>query len=390
MWFRSRRQHRHNQQRCVALLLSEGALLFVAGAFLAPLTGNLAVATNMVPVTVINPARDKFGTPRTNNLEDVTISTVGAPLGALRIDGIDDLGPFTSNSPTGGTAVKVAGAAIPPGSSGTFIVDFNLKPARAGLGSFTVEGSFKAPPRQPVQTSMNFGYSDMIFSAAIFGGEAGVDFAGVSIPANQIGYFYELQWTGSGSGPQAFTVNIGTVPPTASGILNNTWVAANLLPTVTCQTDGLGNVVACNATLEQGMVPENLSGSPGSVPASWVFTGDSMVAQFSTPLATGDESAVLWFTDVLEPSLGGPLGLAAENAQLIGPTGDVLFAASAKAPAVPEPSTLFLVSSALAACIIFARRLRAVPTLGCRVRAASWRALQVVGATKDHTVVDLN
>src|SRR5438034_6388775 len=98
----------------------------------------------------------------------------------------------------------------------------------------------------------------MIFSAAIFGGEAGVDF-GVLIPANQFGYFYELQWTGSGPGPQAFALNIGTVLPTGSGILNNTWVAANLLPTVTCQTDGLGDVVACDATLEPGMVPENLS-----------------------------------------------------------------------------------------------------------------------------------
>src|ERR1700674_4330676 len=119
MWFRSRRQHRRNQQRCVALLLSEGAFLFFAGAFLAPLTGNLAVATNMFPVTVINPAKDKFGTPNTSDLKDVTISTVAAPLGALRIDGIDDFGPFTSNSRTGGTAVKVDGAAIPPGGSGT-------------------------------------------------------------------------------------------------------------------------------------------------------------------------------------------------------------------------------------------------------------------------------
>jgi hypothetical protein len=211
------------------------------------------------------------------------------------------------------------------------------------------------PP--PVKTSMNFGYSDMIFSAAIFGGETGVDFAGVNVPANQTGYFYELQWTGAGPGPQAFSVNIGTVSPTASGILNNTWLAANLLPTVTCQTDGLGNVVACDATLEPGMVPQNLSGLPGSVPTSWVFTGDSMLAQFSTPLATGEESAVLWFTDVIGPSLGGPLGLAAPNAQLIGATGDVLFAASAEAPSVPEPPKLFLVLSALAVSIILARRL---------------------------------
>jgi hypothetical protein len=129
MCFRSKRQHRRNQQRCVELLLAEGAFLLFAGAFLAAMTGNPAAATNMVPVTVINPAKDKFGSPTTSILHDAIISTVAAPLGALRIDGIDDLGPFTSNSRTGGTSVKVDGAAISPGGSGTVIVDFNLKPA---------------------------------------------------------------------------------------------------------------------------------------------------------------------------------------------------------------------------------------------------------------------
>lgn len=379
MWFRSRREHRRNQRCCAALLFSEAAFLFLAGAFLAPLTGNLAGATFMYPVTVNNPARDKYGSPNRNNLKDVTILTVGAPLGALRIDGIDNLGPFTSNSRTGGTAVRVDGAAIPPGGSGTVVVDLNFKPG-PGIQPILVEDASFAPPRPPpVKTLMNFGYSNMIFSAAISGGDTGVNFAGISIPANQTGYFYELQWNGANPGPQAFSVNIGTVPPTASGILNNTWADANpnLLPTVTSCSD-----VSCDVTVEPGMVPENLSGSPGVVPASWAFTGDSMLAQFSAPLTAGAESAVLWFTDVLDPALGGPLGLAAENAQLIGPTGDVLFAASAKAPAVPEPSTLLVVSYVLAACIIFAHRLRAVPTLGCRVRAACVRARRA-GATKN-------
>src|SRR5262249_40744041 len=155
----------------------------------------IASASVMFPVTVRNPARDKFGTPNTNNLKDVTIVTTGA----LRIDGIDDRGPFSSNSAPGGRAVKLDGAAIPPGSSGTVVVDLNFVPS----GVLTVlpeVSSFKPPPRQPVQT-LNFGFSDLIFSAAVSGGENTVDFGGVTIPANQFGYFYQVIWNGGSPGP---------------------------------------------------------------------------------------------------------------------------------------------------------------------------------------------
>jgi hypothetical protein len=71
---------------------------------------------------------------------------------------------------------------------------------------------------------------DDIFSKAIPGGPSGTDFAGVNIPANQFGYFYQFDRNSLfPQSPDRFEIVIGDQSPTSLGFLSNTWLVSQLI-----------------------------------------------------------------------------------------------------------------------------------------------------------------
>ena len=284
-------------------------------------------ATFPFSVTVKNSQRNE------HKLKDFTVEVIGIP----KIDGIDEVGPFTqSGISRNGKAVKFDGGAIAPGSSGTVVIDLDQKiPRQQGFAPLVIEEtSWSSDP-------LEFGVSNMIFSGAIAKGDALVEPPGIIVLPGEYLYVYQFEWAGIDGGATGFEVALGGGEPTSIGVLEDTWTSASLLPEPGLVTvDDEGFISGANWTLLAAMLPENLTGVAGVAPLNWDYVNGRMIAEFA-PLANGDVSSVLWFTHPMEPSFGGPLGLAMHNAAMsVG--GTDVFSAAAVAP-VPEPSAFFLV-----------------------------------------------
>jgi len=264
-------------------------------------------------------------------ISDITIKV----LNQGTITGISDLDSF--NDPPakdlGKSTLTLSGGSIPPtGKTSVVLGTDKVAPKYDVIGL-----SFTDSTKRGTSTG------DDIFSLAVQGGPTGKTFAGVAIPPNQFGYFYEFDRTASfPSSPSRFEVMTGSAP-TSAGVLNNTWAVADLL------NDLPSNQVSGGAApLDDHMLPENLTGNLGISPATWTFSGDRMTAAYSTAFNVNDASSVLWFTNGLPPEVGGPLGVTGQNALIFGGEA-LLFTNGVVSPTVPEPSSVLLVGSGLAA-----------------------------------------
>ena len=259
---------------------------------------------------------------KTKTLEDLILKFPGVNVNS--VDNIDGFkGSAFKNIQSGGY-VALTGGMIPPQSD-----VMSLKITLAQLPPVTLYQKYSFTDGS--QYSQSAG--DDIFSTAIFGGSSGTNFAGVSIPAHQYGYFYQFDrnslFTQS---PDAFAIAVGGAP-TSSGVLLNTWSVSLLSSDFPSSSPAL---------LDDHMTPENLTGTPGISPASWSFSDGQMLATYSTTFGIGDVASVLWYTSPLAPELGGPLGVGGNNASLSA-GGQVLFT-NGVLSSVPEPSSLMLLT----------------------------------------------
>jgi len=261
----------------------------------------------------------------------------------VKITGVDDKDGFQAcDVLKDGKILKCDGGNIAKNETITLKVRFNKEPS-----DFRLIGDSKVDKNKRGTSA-----KDDIFSTAIFGGLSGTSFAGVSIPANQYGYFYQFDRNALfGQSPDQFEILIGSTPPTAFGFLPDTWpvsLLANDLP----QDLLTGTVLS----IQDHMTPDFLTGMPGVNPTSWSFSGDRMIARYSQgAFQVGDVASVLWFIDPLPPEVGGPLGTGENNAFIS--AGNVLmFTNSALAPSIPEPSTILLLAAGLGVLAICAWR----------------------------------
>jgi len=260
------------------------------------------------------------------------VFVIKKPAGA-KITGVTDKDGFATGNVVDDNMVKFDGGSVAKDQTVTVKYTVNVEPdVTTHKESYADNGA---------RSSDN---GALVFAEAVYGGALGTTFAGVPIPAGQYGYFY--QFTRNPvypTSPDQFTVAIGSTPPTSVGVLPDTWPSSLL---VTDQPDITVFDGSVTYQFNDHMVPAFLTGAPGIMPISWLFSNGVMVADFTSTFLPGDTSDVLWFTDPLPPELGGPLGLGGNNVSLLS-GGSLEFATSEIAPTIPEGSSAALLGTAL-------------------------------------------
>jgi hypothetical protein len=294
-----------------------------------------------VTITVNNEDKKK-------TLEDFTFQ-VTKPNGS-RVAGSPDLMDFKGIriSPDDKSKANIFGGNIAPGAKGKVDISFGVpngtKDADVKTGEFSYKGD-------TALARANTGINN-IFSTAVSGGATGTTFAGVNIPANQWGYFYQFDPSLFPHSPAQFATIVGGVV-TGTGFLENTWNSSTLeSDTQTATIDTTTSSSSLTFNIANHMLPEDLTGLAGKDPLSWGLVGSQMVATYST-FQSGDVPNILWYTDTAPPDLGGPLGFYAPNSSFFAADGSLLLTDAILAP-VPEPNAFVLLLGlggiALAGC----------------------------------------
>jgi len=251
-----------------------------------------------------------------------------------------DSGTFTA--PPNGTAVagsslKFTGASLAPADSTTVGFDVFLKFGYVGSGATIWNRRVTNIIYRANDLRRGTSENGDVFASAVSGGTTGTTYAGVAIPANQWGYFYEFANPSQTDLPQSFSIAIGGGAPTNSGALTSTWNAVALAADLgDPSTDESPTVNITNS-----MTTANLT-SGGVTPLSWSYSNGAMTAQYSPgSFASSAQSSVLWFTSATPPEYGGPMGLDGNpNATLVGANG--LIDVGTLVSPVPEPSSFAL------------------------------------------------
>jgi hypothetical protein len=261
---------------------------------------------------------------------------------------------FKTSAGGANNTLKLTGGNIPAGGKDTIKLDVQ----GTDKVLITTETSFAPKPTATETKDRGTSTKDDIFSLAVFGGSLGTTFAGIPIPANQYGYFYQFDRNALfPASPNQFRLDIGAIAPTSLGVLSDTWAVSSLLGDLP-QHVSLDGIDQVTIPITDSMTPGNLSGLPGIAPSTWLFSNEAMVATYSTTFNAGDVSSILWFTDPSAPEIGGPLGIGGLNASLLG-GGAELFTNTVVGPqGTPEPSSLVLFSLGMLGLLYHTVRIR--------------------------------
>jgi hypothetical protein len=282
-------------------------------------------------------------------IKDATI-TFEKPAG-IKVTGVPDLDSFNSVTRKDNT-VKLDDGNIPAGKADTPRIRLDVP---KGTTDVTVKIS-EISYRNLVEVR-GTGPTTDTFSRAVFGGATGTTFAGVSIPALQYGYFYEFYRSAAlGQSPTLFTVGMGGATPVQFGVLSNTWSPSLLTGDLPGFTGPINSTFPLD--VQDHMVPDQLTGTPGIMPSSLSFVSGSLEASYTSPFAPGDAASVLWFISPNAPEVGGPDGLGGQNASFF--SGGTLLATDSILSPVPAPSSvgLLVVGITVLATTLVGRRLQ--------------------------------